>query len=76
MFPIFTMLSTTSRKFFKQSVQEPNLSHERSTYSAVAFKHGTPVTLCVLVAYIEATFAREGYYICSGYKKDVNFRCS
>ena len=37
MFPIFTMLSTTSRKFFKQSAQEPNLSHERSTYSAVAF---------------------------------------
>ena len=36
-FPIFTMLSTTSRKFFKQSAQEPNLSHERSTYSAVAF---------------------------------------
>ena len=38
-------------------------------------KHGTPVTLCVLLAYIEATAAREGYYICLGCKKYVNFRC-
>ena len=42
----------------------------------ICLKHGTPVTLCALLAYIEATVAREGYYICLGCKKDVNFRCS
>ena len=42
----------------------------------ICLKHGTPVTLCVLLAYMEATVAREGFYICLSFKKDVNFRCS
>ena len=41
----------------------------------LGLKHGTPVTLCVLLAYTEATVATEGYYICLGCKKDVNFCC-
>ena len=32
------------------------------------------VTLCVLLAYIEATVAREGHSICIGCKEDVILR--
>ena len=38
----------------------------------ICLKYGTPVTLCVFLAYIEVTVAREGHYICLGYKEDVN----
>ena len=34
-------------------------------------KYGTPVILTVLLAYIEATVAIEGHYICLGYKEGV-----
>ena len=33
-----------------------------------------PLTLCVLLAYIEATVAREGHYICLGCGDDVILR--
>ena len=42
----------------------------------ICLTNGTPVILCVLLAYIEATVATEGHYICLGYKEDVNLRYS
>ena len=42
----------------------------------VCLRYSTPVILCVLLAYIEATVSKEGHYICLGYKEDVSLRYS
>ena len=39
----------------------------------ICLKYGAPVTLCVFLAYIEDTVAREGHYICLGYKEELDF---